>query len=91
MYNEARKFGKVYNISVVCAYGGGSKWEQTKALGEGAEIVVCTPGRIIDMVKIGATSLTRVTFVVFDEADKMFTLGFEAQVRPELLWLLCGH
>lgn len=43
IYNEAKKFGKVYNIHVVCCYGGGSKWEQSKALQEGAEIVVATP------------------------------------------------
>lgn len=32
IYNEAKKFGKVYNINVVCCYGGGNKWEQSKAL-----------------------------------------------------------
>lgn len=76
IYNEARKFGKVYNIQVVCAYGGGSKWEQSKALEAGAEIVVATPGRIIDLVKIKATNLQRVTFLVLDEADRMFDMGF---------------
>ncbi|CDW58801.1 ATP dependent RNA helicase DDX42 [Trichuris trichiura] len=81
VYNEARKYGKPYGLRVVCAYGGGSKWEQTKALQEGAEIVVCTPGRLIDLVKARATNLERVTYLVFDEADRMFDLGFEAQVR----------
>uniref|UniRef100_A0A914USU1 RNA helicase n=1 Tax=Plectus sambesii TaxID=2011161 RepID=A0A914USU1_9BILA len=81
VYHEAKKFGKVYNINVVCAYGGGSKWEQQNALTEGAEIVVATPGRIIDMVKMGATNFTRVTYLVFDEADRMFDMGFERQVR----------
>lgn len=46
IYNEAKKFGKIYNIHVVCCYGGGNKYEQTKALEEGAEIVVATPGRM---------------------------------------------
>lgn len=76
IYNEARRFGKVYNIQVVCAYGGGSKWEQSKALEAGAEIVVATPGRMIDLVKIKATNLQRVTFLVLDEADRMFNMGF---------------
>ena len=40
IYSEAKKFGKVYNLSVVCAYGGGSKWEQSKAFEAGAEIAV---------------------------------------------------
>jgi ATP-dependent RNA helicase DDX42 len=43
IYHEAKKFGKVYNIKVVCAYGGGSLWEQSKACEEGAEIIVATP------------------------------------------------
>ena len=43
IYQEAKKFGKVYNIKVVCAYGGGSMWEQSKACQEGAEIIVATP------------------------------------------------
>ncbi|XP_020293962.1 ATP-dependent RNA helicase DDX42 isoform X2 [Pseudomyrmex gracilis] len=86
IYQEARKFGKVYNIQVCCCYGGGSKWEQSKALENGAEIVVATPGRMIDLVKMKATNLTRVTFLVLDEADRMFDMGFEPQVRS-----ICNH
>jgi ATP-dependent RNA helicase DDX42 len=81
IYTEARKFGKIYNINVVCAYGGGNMYEQCKACEEGAEIIVATPGRLIDLVKKKSTNLSRVTFVVFDEADRMFDLGFEPQVR----------
>ncbi|XP_016965660.1 ATP-dependent RNA helicase DDX42 [Drosophila biarmipes] len=86
IYNEAKKFGKVYNLNVVCCYGGGSKWEQSKALEQGAEIIVATPGRMIDMVKMKATNLRRVTFLVLDEADRMFHMGFEPQVRS-----ICNH
>lgn len=86
IYNEAKKFGRVYNVQVVCCYGGGSKYEQSKALETGAEIVVATPGRMIDMVKMKATNLRRVTFLVLDEADRMFNMGFEPQVRS-----ICNH
>ncbi|XP_045498371.1 ATP-dependent RNA helicase DDX42 [Colias croceus] len=86
IYMEAKKFGKVYNIRCVCCYGGGSKWEQTKALEGGAEIVVGTPGRVIDMIKCKATNLQRVTYLVLDEADRMFDMGFEPQVRS-----ICAH
>jgi ATP-dependent RNA helicase DDX42 len=72
---------KPYDIRVVCAYGGGLKYEQKKALEQGAEIVICTPGRIIDMIKMKATNFLRTTFLVFDEVDRMFDLGFEAQVK----------
>ncbi|KAL6725189.1 hypothetical protein Aduo_007259 [Ancylostoma duodenale] len=82
VYQEAKRFCKIYNINVICAYGGGSKWEQSNELkNEGAELVVCTPGRIIDLVKMEATNFLRTTFLVFDEADRMFDMGFEAQVK----------
>uniref|UniRef100_A0A336KUY9 ATP-dependent RNA helicase DDX42 n=1 Tax=Culicoides sonorensis TaxID=179676 RepID=A0A336KUY9_CULSO len=86
IYNEAKKFGKIYNIQVVCCYGGGSKWEQSKDLEKCPEIIVATPGRMIDMVKMKATNLRRVTYLVLDEADKMFNMGFEIQVRS-----ICDH
>ena len=82
IYQEAKKFGKVYNIRVVCCYGGGSKWEQSKALEGGAEIIVATPGRLIDLVKMKATNLTRVTFLVLDEADRMLDMGFLTDIEP---------
>ncbi|KAJ1527118.1 hypothetical protein ONE63_008653 [Megalurothrips usitatus] len=86
IYNEAKRFGKVYGLQVCCCYGGGSKWEQSKALESGAEIVVATPGRMIDLVKMKATNLERVSFLVLDEADRMFDMGFEPQVRS-----ICNH
>lgn len=92
IYNEAKKFGKIYNIHVVCCYGGGSKWEQSKDLEKCPEIIVATPGRMIDMVKMKATNLRRVTYLVLDEADKMFNMGFEIQVSKNfvrLFFVLC--
>lgn len=86
IYVETKKFCRAYGINVVCCYGGGSKWEQSKDLEQGAEIIVATPGRMIDMVKIKATNLQRVTFLVLDEADRMFDMGFEPQVRS-----ICNH
>lgn len=47
---------------------------------------MATPGRMIDMVKMNATNLTRVTYLVLDEADRMFDMGFETQVRS-----ICNH
>jgi hypothetical protein len=42
---------------------------------------VCTPGRMIDLVKMKACTCRRVTYLVFDEADRMFDMGFEPQVQ----------
>ncbi|XP_071811581.1 ATP-dependent RNA helicase DDX42-like [Apostichopus japonicus] len=78
---EVKKFGKAYNIHSACCFGGGNMWEQQKACAEGPEVVVCTPGRLIDLVKKKSVSLERVTYLVIDEADRMFDMGFEPQVR----------
>lgn len=80
IYTEAKKFAKVYNIACACAYGGGSLYEQTLACQEGVELLVTTPGRLIDLIKKKGTNLKRVTFLVLDEADRMFDMGFEPQV-----------
>lgn len=85
IYHEAKKFAKAYSIQVTAVYGGASKTEQFKELRKGfIELIVATPGRLIDMVKMKATSLRRVSYIVLDEADRMFDLGFEPQVRSIL-------
>lgn len=47
----------------------------------GVEIVIATPGRLIDHLEAGTTNLRRVTYLVLDEADRMLDMGFEPQVR----------
>jgi ATP-dependent RNA helicase DDX46/PRP5 len=84
IYNEARKFTKALNLRVTAVYGGASVADQIGELKRGADIVVCTPGRMIDILTMQAgklISLSRVSFVVLDEADRMFDLGFEPQIR----------
>lgn len=50
-------------------------------LGSGVEIVIATPGRLIDMIESNHTNLRRVTYLVLDEADRMLDMGFEPQLR----------
>ena len=57
-----------------------SKTEQFKALRGVCDVVVCTPGRMIDLLKMKACSFKRVTYLVLDEADRMLDMGFEDQV-----------
>lgn len=47
------------------------------------QVAVCTPGRMIDLIKMKACNMLRVTYLVFDEADRMFDMGFEPQVRQQ--------
>ena len=61
IYNKARKYCKVYYIYVVCAYGGGNNYEQSKAFKQ--EIAIATPGRMIDMIKMKVTNLERVPYL----------------------------
>ncbi|XP_028786327.1 DEAD-box ATP-dependent RNA helicase 24-like [Neltuma alba] len=81
IYLEAKKFAKSHGLRVSAVYGGMSKLDQFKELKAGCEIVVATPGRLIDMLKMKALTMMRATYLVLDEADRMFDLGFEPQVR----------
>ncbi|CAF3886237.1 unnamed protein product [Rotaria magnacalcarata] len=84
---ECKKFAKLFDIRCVAVYGGTGISEQIAELKRGAEIIVCTPGRMIDMLAANGgkvTNVRRVTYVVVDEADRMFDMGFEPQVMKIL-------
>ena len=84
IYNEAKKFTKALGLRVACVYGGAGVADQIADLKRGADIVVCTPGRMIDILCMQAgklVTLKRVTMVVMDEADRMFDMGFEPQIK----------
>jgi len=78
---EADKFGYSSLIKNTCAYGGAPKREQAKALRDGVEILIATPGRLIDFLESKTTNLRRVTCLVLDEADRMLDMGFEKPIR----------
>merc|ERR1711988_1292622 len=78
---ECDKFGGSSGIKNVCVYGGAPRGDQARSLREGVEIVIATPGRLIDFLESGTTNLRRVTYLVMDEADRMLDMGFEPQVR----------
>lgn len=83
IHRECKPFLKAMGLRAVCAYGGAPIKEQIADLKRGAEIIVCTPGRMIDLLTANSgrvTNLRRVTYVVLDEADRMFDMGFEPQV-----------
>lgn len=78
---EATKFGASSRIKNTCIYGGVPKGPQVRDLNKGVEIVIATPGRLIDMLESNHTNLRRVTYLVLDEADRMLDMGFEPQIR----------
>jgi hypothetical protein len=78
---ECHKFGSSSRIKHTCVYGGAPKGPQARDLQNGVEIVIATPGRLIDMLESRITNLRRVTYLVLDEADRMLDMGFEPQIR----------
>ncbi|KAE8667116.1 DEAD-box ATP-dependent RNA helicase 20 [Hibiscus syriacus] len=78
---EAAKFGASSRIKNTCIYGGVPKGPQVRDLQKGVEIVIATPGRLIDMLDSHHTNLRRVTYLVLDEADRMLDMGFDPQIR----------
>ncbi|EIW61246.1 P-loop containing nucleoside triphosphate hydrolase protein [Trametes versicolor FP-101664 SS1] len=83
IHRECKPFLRVLNLRAVCAYGGSPIKDQIAEMKKGAEIIVCTPGRMIDLLTANSgrvTNLKRVTYLVLDEADRMFDMGFEPQV-----------
>lgn len=78
---ECVQFGASSGLKIACVYGGVPKRKQENALRTGIEILICTPGRLLDFLERGTTNLRRVTYLVFDEADRMLDMGFEPQIR----------
>lgn len=78
---ECTKFGSNSRIRNTAIYGGAPKGPQIRDLQRGVEIVIATPGRLIDMLETHKTNLRRVTYLVMDEADRMLDMGFEPQIR----------
>ncbi|CAI0390632.1 unnamed protein product [Linum tenue] len=68
-------------LSTVCVYGGVSYVTQQSALTRGVDVVVGTPGRIIDLIKGNSLKLGEVQYLVLDEADQMLSFGFEEDVE----------
>lgn len=68
-------------LNTVCVYGGVSYQLQQNALSRGVDVVVGTPGRLIDLIKSDTLRLDDVKFLVLDEADQMLAIGFEEDVE----------
>ncbi|MBP8192790.1 MAG: DEAD/DEAH box helicase [Chitinophagales bacterium] len=81
---EAKKLTKYTNADVVGVFGGVNMKPQAALLKAGADIVVATPGRLLDLVLNGALNLKNVKRLVIDEFDEMLNLGF----RPQLIRVL---
>ena len=81
---ECRKFATPLGIRTVAVIGGHSKGDQSLELHKGCEIVIATPGRLIDYLENRYLVLSRCSYIVLDEADRMIDMGFEPDVQKVL-------
>lgn len=78
---DAAGLGRFCDFTIQPVFGGVDYDKQRQALQGGIDIVIATPGRLIDYVKQGAVSLSRIEALVIDEADRMFDMGFIRDLR----------
>ena len=81
IHAEATLLGQDTGLKFGLAYGGSSMDTQRKTLAEGIDVLIGTPGRVIDCLRQRWLVLNRVSVAVLDEADRMFDLGFISQLR----------
>ncbi|CAH3129021.1 unnamed protein product [Porites lobata] len=82
--DEAAKFGRPLGVRTVSVIGGLSREDQGFQLRLGCEIVIATPGRLIDVLENRYLVLSRCSYIVLDEADRMIDMGFEPDVQKIL-------
>jgi ATP-dependent RNA helicase DeaD len=85
--NEINKFSRYTGIKTVAIYGGQSINLQLDKIRRGVQIIVATPGRLIDHIKQGTIVLDDVKFVVLDEADRMLDMGFIDDIKFILFYV----
>lgn len=81
IYDDAIKLGKYCDLKLAVAYGGTDYEKQRSKIASGTDILIGTPGRLIDYFKQGVFNLKQIECLVLDEADRMFDLGFIADIR----------
>lgn len=83
--NDIRNFSKnTPNASIVAVYGGANIMQQLREIRNGVQIVVATPGRMLDIIRRKAIDFSNVEYVVLDEADEMLNMGFQEDINDIL-------
>lgn len=79
--NDLKNYAKnLNNVNVVAVYGGASITDQLRQIKRGVQIVVATPGRMLDIINRKAINFSEVRYVVLDEADEMLNMGFQEDI-----------
>lgn len=81
IYDEARKFAYRSWVRPCVVYGGADIGQQMRQIQQGCDLLVATPGRLVDLLERGRIGLANIKYLVLDEADRMLDMGFEPQIR----------
>ncbi|KAG0174411.1 ATP-dependent RNA helicase ddx3x [Apophysomyces sp. BC1034] len=81
IYDEAKKFAYRSWVRPAVVYGGADIGSQIRQIERGCDLLVATPGRLVDLIERARISLANIRYLVLDEADRMLDMGFEPQIR----------
>ncbi|CAM0136814.1 ATP-dependent RNA helicase ded1 [Umbelopsis sp. WA50703] len=81
IYAEGKKFGYRSWVKSCVVYGGADIGSQLRQIERGCDLLVATPGRLVDLIERARISMEQVRYLVLDEADRMLDMGFEPQIR----------
>jgi ATP-dependent RNA helicase DDX3X len=81
IYDEAKKFAYRSWVKPCVVYGGADIGQQLRQIDRGCDVLVATPGRLVDLIERARVSLSKIRFLILDEADRMLDMGFEPQIR----------
>ena len=81
IFEDIRQYSQKTSIRATCIFGGANQNPQIRRLEKGAEILVATPGRLMDLEAQGFLSLSAVQYLVLDEADRLLDMGFIGDIR----------
>lgn len=81
IYEESKKFSYRSWVQPCVCYGGTPISDQLRVLERGCDLLVATPGRLVDLIERGRMTLSNIRYLVLDEADRMLDMGFEPQIR----------
>ncbi len=89
--DSVRRYGKHLRLRTTLVIGGAKPGPQARALARGVDVLIATPGRLLDHAGTGAVRLNAVTAIVLDEADHMLDLGFMPAIDKIMKQLPAGH
>jgi len=85
VYENVKNYSQFTNIKSAVVYGGGAMPSQTKILQQGVDVLVATPGRLLEHLALNNVNLAQVKYLVLDEADRMLDMGFMTDIEKILL------